>query len=129
MSVSPLRFSSPAASEMVEPICLLNGAGWIGFEVTTPQRLAQRLAQTGLEGAGLDLLDSFEHQAVLDRALDSALAAEEGGLGELSEGIGFRERVHGAVNALRLAGVGPRDLDESRRGMRAPATRSAATAA
>ncbi len=92
----------------------LTGDGWIGFEVTTPQRLAHRLAQVGLEHRGLSLLDGFEHQACLDRALDSALAAEDGWLDGLSEGVGFRESAHGAIVALRLAGIGPRELDATR---------------
>ncbi|MDH3270180.1 MAG: PD-(D/E)XK nuclease family protein [Gemmatimonadota bacterium] len=92
----------------------LERAGWIGFEVTTPSRLAHRMAQAGLERAGAKVLDTFDHQAVLDEALDSALAADRGGLGELSEGVGFREKVHGAINAMRLAPVSPRDLDEAR---------------
>lgn len=92
----------------------LEGTGWIGFEVTTPHRLAQRLAVAGLERGGLTVLDRFDHQALLDRALDGALAAERGSLGDLSEGVGFREKVHGAVNALRLAGIGPKELDAAR---------------
>ena len=92
----------------------LHGNGWIGFEVTTPHKLAQRVALGGLEREGRTVLDGFEHQALIDRALDSALAAESGGLAELSEGVGFRERVQGAVNALRLAGIGPRELDRAR---------------
>jgi hypothetical protein len=92
----------------------LEGEGWIGFEVTTPHRLAQRLAIEGLERGGLTVLDRFDHQALLDEALDSALTAEGGGLSELSEGVGFREKVHGAINALRLAGIGPKELDAAR---------------
>ena len=92
----------------------LAGTGWIGFEITTTQRLAQRLAQARLEAEHLRVVDAFDQQALLDRALDSALAAERGVLGELSEGIGFRERVHAAVRELRLAGIGPRELDASR---------------
>jgi ATP-dependent helicase/nuclease subunit B len=92
--------------------CLaLSGDGWIGFEVTTPHRLAQRLALAKLEADGLRLLDPFEQQALLDEALDSVLPTETGPLAELSEGVGFRTRVHGAITALRLAGIGPRELD------------------
>jgi len=92
----------------------LTGDGWIGFEVTTPHRLAQRLALAKLEADGLRLLDPFEQQALLDEALDSVLRTETGPLAELSEGVGFRTRVHGAITALRLAGIGPRELDEAR---------------
>lgn len=105
--------SHAAGRELLRRLALV-GNGWVGFEVVTPQRVAQRLAQRGLDEAGLDVMDRFEQQALLDRALDSALTAEEGILGELSEGVGFRERVHGAVLALRLAGIGPRELDDAR---------------
>lgn len=102
-----------AGRELLRRLTLV-GEGWIGFEVSTPSRLAQRLAEPGLEQSGAGVLDAFEHQALLDEALDSALAAERVGLGELSEGVGFREKVHGAVVALRLAGVSPRTLDGAR---------------
>ena len=92
----------------------LSGDGWIGFEVTTPHRLAQRLALAKLEVDGVRLLDSFEEQALLDEALDSVLPSERGVLAELSEGVGFRSRVHGAVLALRLAGIGPKELEGAR---------------
>lgn len=105
--------SHAAGRELLRRLALV-GSGWVGFEVVTPQRVAQRLAQRGLDEAGLDVMDRFEQQALLDRALDSALAAEEGILGALSEGVGFRERVHGAILALRLAGIGPRELDDAR---------------
>lgn len=107
--------SHAAGRELLRRLALV-GDGWVGFEVVTPQRLAHKLAQRGLEQAGLEVMDRFEQQALLDRALDSALAAEEGVLGDLSEGVGFRERVHGAMLALRLAGVGPRELDDARFG-------------
>lgn len=89
----------------------LSGDGWIGFEVTTPHRLAQRLALAKLEVDGVRLLDSFEEQALLDEALDSVLTTEKGVLADLAEGVGFRSRMHGAVIALRLAGIGPKEID------------------
>jgi ATP-dependent helicase/nuclease subunit B len=69
-----------------------------------------------MERAGLLALDDFDQQALLDEALDSAVVSESGGLGELSEGVGFREKVHGAVVALRLAGIDPERLDAARLG-------------
>ncbi|MDX1646296.1 MAG: PD-(D/E)XK nuclease family protein [Longimicrobiales bacterium] len=93
-----------AGREVLRRMTLL-GHGWIGFEVTTPSRLAQRLAEPGLERMGATLVDAFDHQAILDEALDSALTPEETRFDELSEGVGFREKVHGAVHALRMASV------------------------
>jgi CRISPR/Cas system-associated exonuclease Cas4 (RecB family) len=102
-----------AGRELLRRLSLV-GEGWIGFEVTTPHRLAQRLAAPALDHAGLSVSDAFDQQALLDRALDSALVADGGGLGALSEGVGFRQRVHGAIGDLRLAGIGPRELDAAR---------------
>ena len=99
-----------AGRELVRRLSI-SGQGWIGFEVTTPHRLAQRLALSKLETDGVRQLDMFEQQALLDEALDSVVPAEESVLAELSERVGFRTRVHGAINALRLAGVGPNDLE------------------
>ncbi|MDA1102667.1 MAG: PD-(D/E)XK nuclease family protein [Gemmatimonadetes bacterium] len=92
----------------------LEGEGWIGFEITTPARLAHRLARSGLAQLGTSVLDKFDEQALLDHALDSALIAERAGLGLLSEGVGFRSKVHGAIRELRGAGIGPRELDAAR---------------
>lgn len=92
----------------------LGGHGWIGFEVTTVGKVAHLLAERGLQRDGIGVVDAFEHQALLDTALDSALAVEDGRLAELSEGVGFREKVHGAVNAMRLAGIEARTLDGAR---------------
>ena len=94
----------------------LEGVGWIGFEVTTLRPLATRLARQEIERAGLRTIDGFEQQALLDEALDEALLLEGRGLGELGEGVGFRERVHGAVIALRLSGIGPNNLEAARLG-------------
>ncbi len=91
------------------------GQGWLGFEVTTPRPLALLLARSGLAAEGRRPLDAFDQQALLDEAMDGALASGPGGaFGELSEGVGFREAVHGSVTALRLAGVSPRDVRSAR---------------
>jgi RecB family exonuclease len=92
----------------------LAGKGWIGFEVTTPRPAALRVARGAMNQAGLRILDAFEQQALIDEAMDAALAGEGGGLGDVAEGVGFRERVQGAVTALRLAGIEPRRLDQAR---------------
>ena len=92
--------------------CLASrGGGWVGFEVTTPRALALRLSAPRLEEEGLRPIDAFSTQALLDEALDGALSASsDAGIGELSEGVGFREAVHGAVLALRAGGITPSDL-------------------
>lgn len=101
-----------AGRELLRRLALRDG-GWIGFEVSTPERLAKLLALPGLEAEGLALLDSFEHQALVDEAIDRSLSGEKGSLADLAEGTGFRTRVHGAVTALRSAGVTPEDVESS----------------
>lgn len=102
-----------AGRELLRRLSLTHG-GWIGFEVTTPRPLALALGRRAMERAGLGVLDAFEEQAMLDHALDAALVSEGHGLGELSEGVGFRQKVHEAIAALRLAGLGPRQLEAAR---------------
>ncbi|MEJ2203922.1 MAG: PD-(D/E)XK nuclease family protein [Gemmatimonadota bacterium] len=86
-------------------------SGWVGFEVTTPRLLAMRLARPAMSRDGLRAMDRFDEQALMDEALDGALASgEDAGFGELTEGVGFREALYGSLAALRLSGVGPADL-------------------
>ncbi|MEM7413935.1 MAG: PD-(D/E)XK nuclease family protein [Gemmatimonadota bacterium] len=107
--------SFSAGRELLRRLARIEG-GWIGFEVTTLARMAQLLSLPRLEESGLAALDPFEQQALIDEAVDRALVSEGGVLGSLAEGVGFRGRVHGAVVALRTAGIGPRELDASRFG-------------
>jgi ATP-dependent helicase/nuclease subunit B len=91
------------------------GRGWVGFEATTPRPLAVRLARPAMAVDGLQPIDAFDRQALLDEALDGALrSGTDAGLGELSEGVGFREAVHSSVVAIRLAGIAPRQVREAR---------------
>jgi CRISPR/Cas system-associated exonuclease Cas4 (RecB family) len=91
------------------------GHGWVGYEVMTPTALAARLARGALALEGFQALDAFDRQALMDEALDGALASgPDAGLGELSEGVGFREAVHGSLTALRMAGVTPAALRAAR---------------
>jgi CRISPR/Cas system-associated exonuclease Cas4 (RecB family) len=92
----------------------MSGEGWIGFEVTTPRPLALRLARSEMERRHLAVLDAFEARAVLDEAMDVAMTAEAPALVDLADGVGFREAVHGSIEALRLAGVGLEQLDRAR---------------
>lgn len=91
-------------------------SGWLGWEHATPISLAEDLAALGLARDGLTLVDELEQRAILDEALDRALAGSDdpAGLAELKEGVGFREAVANAVEALRLAGVDPPGLTKAR---------------
>jgi len=93
----------------------LEGRGWIGFEVTTPRPLALRVAGHVLDDRGLVPLDPLDQQALLDEAMDAALRGPVARqFRELSEGVGFREAVHSAVTALRLAGLNAEAVEASR---------------
>lgn len=92
----------------------LDGTGWIGFEVITPRPLALRLARPAMEADDLTLMDVFDARALLDETMDHALSREGSRFAVLADGVGFRERVHGAIDALRLAGIGVRELERAR---------------
>ncbi len=95
-------------SELLRALALHEG-GWAGFEVTTPGRLAARIAGAELASAGLATLDQFGQRALVDQAMDSAFATDQwSDLGALEHGVGFREAVLGVVSILRMA-----DMDES----------------
>lgn len=99
--------------ELLHAVALRRG-GWAAFEVTTPGRLATELAGPDLAARGLDLLDDFGRQALVDRAADRVL--EEGSwsrLSELAEGVGFRQAVRQTVDALRLSDIGPQELERA----------------
>ena len=93
--------------ELLRALSRLRGS-WIGWEVTTPRRLAMELVAPGLAAEGRELADPYEEQAAVDRALDEALRTQaHQSLRELAETPGFRRAVLNAVDALRLAGVDP----------------------
>ncbi len=92
----------------------LSGRGWIGFEVTTPRPLALRLARPAMERLHFSMLDAFEARALLDDAIDVALLSEGSELADLADGVGLRDAIQGSIEALRLAGIGPKELDRAR---------------
>ena len=92
----------------------LERMGWVGFEITTPHTLALQLARLGLDSASLKTLDAFEQQSILDEALDLCISSGDGELGNLSEGVGLREKVYGAISALRMAGIEVSTLESAR---------------
>jgi ATP-dependent helicase/nuclease subunit B len=95
----------------------LRGVGWVGAEPTTLRPLAMEIVAPELAKQGASPLDEFEEAALVDEALDRALAGRDGEPWRaLSEGVGFREAVVGTVSALRLGGVSARRVAAS--GMR-----------
>ena len=90
------------------------GVPWIGFEVTTPARLALELVAADLAADGVRPTDEFDELSLVDVAMDEVLGAASDGLAELAEGFGLRQAVAHAVRALRLAGVTEPALERAR---------------
>jgi hypothetical protein len=67
-----------------------------------------------MERGETTLLDTFDTRALLDEAMDAALGEGSGAFAKLTDGVGFRERAHGAVEAIRLAGLGSKELDRAK---------------
>ena len=88
----------------------LRGQSWVGFEVVTVRPLAMSFAAQPLAEAGVRAMDEFDEQALIEEAIDEALAAGRGdGSGArfagLAEKVGFRDAVRHSVTALRLGGI------------------------
>lgn len=87
------------------------GVGWVGFHVMTPAELAARILAPRLRAERLFLADEYDQRAAVEDALEQTLAAETGKVfRRLGEMMGFRDAVWDAVQALRMAGLGPDDL-------------------
>ena len=92
--------------EILHALTLATG-GWVGFTYDTPLQLASRLVADGLAAEGFTRLDDLGQMALLDEAIDRALAGEEiERFQALAEGMGFRAAVRSSINDLRLAGIG-----------------------
>lgn len=97
------------------------GTPWVGWEVVTARPLAIECVGGRLAGRGLRVLDEFEEVSLLDDAIDAALATDEGedregggvSFSDLSEALGFRRALAGAVQALRLGGVMVSDVSRA----------------
>lgn len=92
------------ASEALRALAA-SGVPWIGFEPATPWQIAQSLVGEKLVERGLRVIDEFDQAALLDDAIDSVLQGAGGKLAEMAEGLGLRQAVANAVQALRLAGI------------------------
>ena len=94
--------------ELLRVLALRKG-GWMGWEAATLRDLAGEMALAGLADRGLRTIDEIEQAALVDAALDEVVESlgERSVFAGLAEGIGFRRAVADAVEALRLAGIGP----------------------
>lgn len=87
----------------------LRGRSWVGFEVNTLRPLAMKFVARELSGR--TVIDSFDEHALVERAIDDALAAGRGfRFPTLREKVGFRDAVRHSVAALRLGGIGSRSI-------------------
>jgi ATP-dependent helicase/nuclease subunit B len=87
----------------------VNGLPWIGFEISTPLRLAHERVASSLAAQGLAVVDEFDELALVDAAMDSALSGG-GRLAALAEGSGLRQAIAASVRSLRLAGITASDV-------------------
>ena len=90
---------------------MLRGVSWVGFEVNTLRPLATKFVARSLSAAGRTVIDPFDEQALVERAIDEAMRAGPGsGFPGLAEKVGFRDAVRKSVAALRLGGIRARSL-------------------
>ena len=83
----------------------LRGQSWAGIEVTTVQPMALQVAMPLILRQGARVADSFDEQAIAERALDEAVAGGGGRFGRFVNKVGFRDAVRRTVVALREGGV------------------------
>ena len=102
------------------------GVPWIGFQATTPKRLALEVLGGQQAWVGGALVDEFDEQALMDEAIDHVLqSGRTTRFTALAEGVGLRRALARAVQALRLAGIEARTV---RRQLDDPAKREALAA-
>ena len=83
-----------------------SGVPWLGFEATTPKRIALELLGNEQNGLSARLIDEFDEQALIDEAIDATLADPAGAhYAHLGEGVGLRRSLARALQALRLGGI------------------------
>lgn len=94
----------------------LRGLSWMGFEVNTLRPLASKIVARELSAAGRTVIDSFDEHALVERAIDEALAAgRDFRFPTLREKVGFRDAVRHSVAALRLGGIDSRSIERPAR--------------
>ena len=95
----------------------VRGCSWLGWEITTPRRLALDLVGAAIAGEGRAPADDYDQEAGVDIALHEALADDPGSpLARLADTPGFRAAVAGAVRELGLAGIDAERLRRSPHG-------------
>jgi hypothetical protein len=92
----------------------VRGVPWTNWEITTSRQLAHSMMAGELSADRLGATDEFDELALLDASIDAVLEGQRGRLAELAEGTGLRQAVARSVQALRLAGIGPTQLERAR---------------
>ena len=92
--------------EALTALARLTG-GWIGWEATSLRDLAGELAFVPLADRGLRAATDIEIAALVNRALDEAVAAGtvSGRFAALARGLGFRRALRDSLLECRMAGV------------------------
>lgn len=84
----------------------LRGVSWVGVEATTLRPLAFQLASRRLAAETRRMIDPFDEQALVERAIDDVLSSDTPGrFHGLIDKVGFRDAVRNSVVALRLGGI------------------------
>lgn len=81
------------------------GTPWLGFEAMTLRPLAVEAVADTLHQRGLRIVDRYQVTALIDEAIDAVLSRRSSRFAELSDAVGFRRAIEGAVLALRMAGI------------------------
>jgi len=89
-----------------------SGCRWIGWEVGTISLLAARLSGTRLAHAGIRLADEPATAALVDLALDGAIAGGEAGpLAAVEDLAGYRTALFDTIRTLREGGISAETLE------------------
>ncbi|MEO6445876.1 MAG: hypothetical protein ABIZ91_03675, partial [Gemmatimonadaceae bacterium] len=89
--------------------------GWIGWTPTNLRGIAEQLAFVTLDERSLRRIGDIEQAALVNRALESCIAAGSIGttFAKLSHSLGFRSALRDALLELRTAGVTPEQVARS----------------
>lgn len=95
----------------------MSGAAWLGWEWTTPAKLALQLILPELVRAGERQADDFDLMATADTAVDAVEERGEAGpFAGTTGGGGYRDAIRRTLASLRAGGVSPALLARARPG-------------